>query len=150
MAVSKNFSLRPDADFGAVMRFVGMTLWQLGRYQVKTEFSGENAAQMTVHKDYEGLTKLVGLGLETRVQASLQDGRLAVQIEHDWTYKIFAILLGWFFCAVPMVTGVIGALNQASMTNVVLNAFSQATHSAPTDAYPPPAGGAAAPEDRTE
>ena len=64
-------------------------------------------------KDTGGINTVLGNGKGITVSFTLQGNMLYINFtDPEWTSKIVAILLGWFLCLIPFITGIIGAVAQ--------------------------------------
>ena len=74
---------------------------------------------LTVKKDREGFMNILGMGLECRVNFASINGQLSVNIDSEWTNKIIAVAVGWFVCFIPVITGIVGTVNQISLPDKI-------------------------------
>ena len=69
----------------------------------------------------------MGLGVECSVTLTVMNGSaLMVNIESVWTNKIVALIIGWFLCWIPCVTGIIGCLSQSELPKKIQMALQMA------------------------
>jgi len=139
MAV-RNYPLRADADLYAVIHQVALTMETQG-FQANVQMLSPQTGVLTIQKDREGFQNVLGLGLECRANFSSINGQLSVNIDGEWTNKIIAVAVGWFICFVPIITGIVGAVNQLSLPDKIFNAVNMAVSAAQSGGYqqtPPP------------
>lgn len=117
----RNYPLNPEADLFAIIKAVALTMETQG-YGASIQMISPQAGVLTVKKDREGLTNAIGMGIECRVNFSAVNGQLTVNVDSEWTNKIIAIAVGWFVCFIPVITGVVGAVNQLSLPDKIFNA----------------------------
>lgn len=84
-------------------------------YLVQISMVG-NAATLTISKDMDGLNKWLGLGESIVVNCTVADNRLTLLfMNEEWTNKIVALIVGWFCCLIPFITGIVGAVRQLNL-----------------------------------
>ena len=127
MATTKMIPLPEGANLADVVSKAVTTLQEQG-YDVVSTLMGENAANITVSKDNDGIKKFIGLGLESRVNVMRNGNSLTLTIEGDWVFKWVAVGIGWFLCFVPFITGIIGMASQSSLPNKINDAFMMAVN----------------------
>ncbi len=136
----RNYPFNPAADLYQVITATSNTMKSQG-YHTNIQMVGPQAGVLTVMKDREGFQNILGLGLECRANFSVMNGQLAVNIDGEWTNKIIAVAVGWFICLIPMITGVVGAVNQMSLPDKIFNAVNMAVSASQNGGYqqtPPP------------
>lgn len=135
---TKTYLIPEGTDLYAFMQSTALTLSTQG-YDSNIQMIGPYAGVLTVTKDREGITNLIGLGLECRANFSVIDGNLTVTVDGEWTNKIIAVAVGWFVCIIPVVTGIVGAISQLALPDKIFNAVNMsvttAMHGGP---YTPP------------
>ena len=117
----RNYPLRPDADLFAVIKAVALTMETQG-YEASVQMISPQSGVLTVKKDRDGLMNALGMGVECRVNFAAINGQLTVNIDSEWTNKIIAVAIGWFVCFIPVITGVVGAVNQLSLPDKIFTA----------------------------
>ncbi len=126
MASMRSIPLAPGANLNTVLAGAQQMLAAQG-YEVIVQAYNPNSAMLTVRKNRDGFQNIIGLGLESRANIALiSENMLNVNIEHEWTNKIVAIAVGWFCCLVPFITGIVGAVNQNGLSEVIFGALSAA------------------------
>lgn len=72
-----------------------------------------------------GINTILGMGqgITADVMLSGKEGdMISVNFtDGDWTSKIIACVIGWFLCFVPIITGIIGIINQTSLPKNIEN-----------------------------
>ncbi|MBQ6018546.1 MAG: hypothetical protein IJL26_00065 [Clostridia bacterium] len=132
MAVTKMIPVAAGTDINQIVGGAAQNLQSQG-YEILTSIMGPESATMTVKRDRDGFKNVVGLGLECRVTLMLINGtQLNVNIDHEWTNKIIAIAIGWFFCLVPFITGIVGAVNQNDLPEKISTALMAAANGGAT------------------
>lgn len=137
----KTLKLVPGTNLATLIDIAAQNLSMQG-FDVKSQVMGPCAAEVIVSKDREGIkNSLLGLGIECRVAITVADDILTLSIGSEWTNKIVALVIGWFLCWIPIVTGIIGLVNQSGLPDKIYTAFNLASNSgvvytAPQDATP--------------
>lgn len=117
----RNYPLKPNADLFAIIKAVALTMETQG-YEANVQMISPQSGVLTVKKDRDGFTNILGMGLECRVNFAAINGQLSVNIDSEWTNKIIAVAVGWFVCFIPVITGVVGAVNQLSLPDKIFTA----------------------------
>lgn len=125
----KNYPFAPEADLYAAIQATALAMETQG-FRTNIQMIGSNSGILTVTKDREGFTNILGLGLECRANFSALNGQLTVNIDGEWTNKLIAVAVGWFVCLIPMVTGIVGAINQVTLPEKIFNAVNMAVATA--------------------
>lgn len=128
MATIKTLKLNPGTNLSSLIDIAAQNLSMQG-FDVKSQVMGPCAAEIIVSKDREGLKNFLGLGVECRVAITASDDMLTLSIGSEWTNKIVALVIGWFLCWIPVVTGIIGLVNQLGLPDKIFTAFNLATNS---------------------
>lgn len=118
----RNYPLNPNADLFAVIKAVALTMETQG-YEASVQMISPQTGVLTVKKDREGFMNILGMGLECRVNFAAINGQLTVNIDGEWTNKIIAVAVGWFVCFIPVITGVVGTVNQLSLPDKIFTAI---------------------------
>lgn len=130
MSTSKMIPVNPNLNLNQVLAVATENLQAQGYEVVATPMSATSAS-MTVRKDRDGFKNFMGLGVESRVQMMVNNTAMTLSIEHEWTNKIIALIVGWFLCWVPIVTGIMGCVNQSGLTNKINDAVMLGCNSSP-------------------
>lgn len=117
----RNYPLRPDADLFQVIKAVALTMETQG-YEAAVQMISPQSGVLTVKKDRDGFVNALGMGLECRVNFGAINGQLTVNVDSEWTNKIIAVAVGWFVCFIPVITGIVGAVNQLSLPDKIFTA----------------------------
>ena len=84
-------------------------------YMVQVTMVGDSAS-LTISKNMDGLNKWLGLGTSVVVNCSVVNNVLTLMfMNEEWTTKIIALVVGWFCCLIPFITGIVGIVSQTSM-----------------------------------
>ncbi len=83
----------------------------------------DTVGTLKVSRDRDGFKNFMGLGIESNATIMRNGSTLSISVEHDWTNKIIAVAVGWFLCWIPIITGIIGAVDQSGMTDKIYNAL---------------------------
>ena len=122
MSTTKTFVIKEGVQLGQILSAAEQNLNAQG-YSVQVVPMNDATATLNVSKDYDGIKKLIGLGVSCTATVSIQNGTtLMVNIDSDWTNKIIALAIGWFFCLIPFITGIVGCSNQSSLPNKISDA----------------------------
>ncbi len=127
MSAVRTFQVAKDKNINVITNSIVQTLSSQG-YNCIPQPMGPQACMITVSKDNDGIQNIIGLGIECKVTLNLNGTMLNVSIDSEWTNKILAIAIGWFFCLVPFITGIIGAANQNSLPEKIFTAINIATN----------------------
>lgn len=126
MATARNYPVNSNFDLMNIMHIVAQDMTAQG-YSCQVTPMGPQAGSLVVSKDRDGFQNIIGMGLECRVTFTLiTPAQLTVSIDSEWTNKIIALVVGWFCCLVPLVTGAIGAYNQSELPNKIFNSINMA------------------------
>ena len=128
----RNYPINPDADLFSVIKAVALTMETQG-YEANIQMISPQTGVLTVKKDRDGFTNVLGMGLEC-----LNGNQLQVTIDSEWTNKIIAVAVGWFVCFVPVITGVVGAVNQLSLPDKIFTAINMNVSAAQPGYQQPP------------
>ena len=137
----KNYPFPEGTDLYAVIQATALAMDAQG-YQTNIQMIGPSAGVLTVTKNREGFSNIIGLGLECRVNFSAINGQLTVNIDSEWTNKIIAMVVGWFLCLIPFITGIVGAVGQNGMPGQIETAIMMAVNNpgGPGMGMPPQGG----------
>ena len=133
----RNYPINPDADLFSVIKAVALTMETQG-YEANIQMISPPTGVLTVKKDRDGFMNVLGMGLECRVNFASINGQLTVNIDSEWTNKIIAVAVGWFVCFVPVITGVVGAVNQLSLPDKIFTAINMNVSAAQPGYQQPP------------
>ncbi len=133
----RNYPINPDADLFSVIKAVALTMETQG-YEANIQMISPQTGVLTVKKDREGFMNVLGMGLECRVNFASINGQLTVNVDSEWTNKIIAVAVGWFVCFVPVITGVVGAVNQLSLPDKIFTAINMNVSAAGPATQQPP------------
>ena len=122
----RNYPLKPDADLYAIIQATALTMETQG-YQTSIQMISAQSGVLTVRKDREGFVNAMGMGLECRANFAAINGQLTVNVDGEWTNKIIAVAVGWFVCFIPVITGIVGAVNQLSLPDKIFNAVNMSS-----------------------
>lgn len=141
MSVSKILSVAPGADINGIVNGACYNLSAQG-YNCLPSVMGPTSAMIVVQKDRDGFKNILGMGLECRVTLTINGNTLNLNIESEWTNKIIAMVVGWFLCLVPFITGIVGAVGQNGMPGQIETAIMMAVNNpgGPGMGMPPQGG----------
>ncbi len=143
MSVNKLLPIGPNADLNTIVNGACQNLQAQG-YNVVPAMMGPGSAMITVQKDRDGFKNIIGLGIECRVTLTLNGPSINLNIESEWTNKIIALVVGWFLCLIPFITGIVGCVNQSGLPGKIETAIMAAAGGAGmggfTGNYPPQGG----------
>ena len=126
MSDIRNYPINNNFDLMNTMHLAAQTLSSQG-FACQVTPMGPQAGMLVVGKDRDGFTNILGLGIECRATFTvINQTQLTVNIENEWSNKIVALVVGWFCCLVPLVTGAIGAYNQSELSGKITNAINVA------------------------
>ena len=79
-------------------------------------------ASIDFRKNDGGITKYIGLALGVKANIMVQNGNMIINFsDAEWTGKIVALVVGWVFCLIPFITGLIGSLQQLELPTSIGN-----------------------------
>lgn len=125
----RNYPLQPNTDLFAIIKAIAMTMETQG-YEASVQMISPQTGVLTVKKDREGFMNALGMGLECRVNFAAINNQLSVNIDSEWTNKIIAVAVGWFVCFIPVITGIVGTINQISLPDKIFTAVNMNVASA--------------------
>ncbi len=135
MARIKTYQLPVNSNMNAIIEIAAQNISMQG-FDVKTQIIGPTAAEIIVSKDREGFKNFLGLGLESRIAVTAVNDTLNTSSSDEWTNKVIAIAVGllggWLSCGilfVAVITGIIGLINQYTLTEKIDTAFNLAVNS---------------------
>ena len=129
MSTIKTIKTYPGTNLATLIDIATQNL-SMQSYDIKSQVMGPSAAEVIVTKDRDGLKNtFLGLGLECRVAITATQDSITLTINSEWTNKIVALAIGWIFCWIPFVTGVIGTINQFTLPEKISTAFTLACSS---------------------
>ena len=71
---------------------------------------------LRLEKGLGGINTVLGTGKGITVNFSLQGNMLVVNYtDAEWTSKVIGLVVGWFLCLIPFITGIVGALGQNNL-----------------------------------
>ena len=71
---------------------------------------------ITFDKGTGGINTILGMGEGIKANITLTGNALNISFtDEEWTGKIVALVIGWFLCWVPIITGIIGIIRQTSL-----------------------------------
>ena len=77
---------------------------------------------VTIEKNTDGFTHLLGLSESIHANCFLQGGLLQINFSDEpWVWKIGVIAVGFFLCFIPLITGIIGCVQQYSLSESIAN-----------------------------
>lgn len=120
MATMRTIPLNPEVPLETVLHQAEQLLQQQG-YLTQVQIMNESMATLNVLKDRDGLKNIIGLGVEVHANISVVNNVMQISIENEWTNKIVAIAVGWFCCLIPLITGIVGCVNQNELGTKVAN-----------------------------
>ena len=123
--MANNFMVNVSEDFTLDAMDAQITeMYQAKGFSVRT-LKMKNGIKITVEKGVGGINMLLGMGqglTATCILSGKEKDMLSVTIsDGDWTGKIIALVVGWFICMVPIVTGVIGTMRQFTLQKDIVN-----------------------------
>ncbi len=128
MARIKRYQLPVNSNMNAIIEIASQNLSMQG-FDVKSQIIGPTAAEIIITKDRDGLKNFLGLGLESRIAVTATGESINLSISDEWVNKIIALVVGWFLCWIPIITGIIGLVNQYSLSEKIDTAFNLAVNS---------------------
>ena len=93
-------------------------------YAVMVQGMNENSVMMTVSKDADGFKNVMGMGVECHVTMTKFNNSLNITIDSEWTNKIIACAIGWLFCLIPLITGIVGCVSQSELPGKIFTMIS--------------------------
>ncbi|MCL1890570.1 MAG: zinc ribbon domain-containing protein [Coriobacteriia bacterium] len=120
MAETRMFTVAPDFDMNELVGKIAQ-MYQAKGFTVAAMPMGAGTS-ISFKKGEGGIQQYIGLGLGVRANIMPQGGNMSVNFsDADWTWKIVALVAGWFLCLIPVVTGAIGAIQQAQLPKEIGN-----------------------------
>lgn len=126
MAGFTQVAIAPGTTLDSVIAIASQSLSNQG-FEVRSQILGPSSAELFVSKDNDGIKKIVGMGIDCHSTITLvAPGQLSVTTDSTWTNKIVAMAVGWFFCWIPFITGIIGCIGQSDLPKKITTALSLA------------------------
>lgn len=122
MAITQTYSLESSMNITTFVDSVSKKLSE-EEFEVDALVMGPAGASILIKKDRTGFKNLVGMGLESRITMAIYEGQLNVIIDHIWTNKIFAFLLGCITCGSCTPTAVMGFIQQNYVSSKIEQAI---------------------------
>lgn len=123
MSKNRIISMGAGANLNDIVNMTCQNLTAQG-YQVQAQMLSPVNAIVTVGKDRDGFKNFMGLGVESKVNLTVMNNtQLSMTVDSEWTNKIIALAVGWFLCLIPFITGIIGCVNQSSLPDKIMDAF---------------------------
>ncbi|MBP3938383.1 MAG: hypothetical protein IK955_03155 [Clostridia bacterium] len=135
MSTSKMLSVAPGVGINSIVNGACYNLNAQG-YNCVPSIMGPTSAMIVVQKDRDGFKNFMGMGVECRVTLTLNGNMLNLNIESEWTNKVIAMVVGWFLCLIPFITGIVGAVNQNGLPGKIETAVMMSTNN-PGQGMPP-------------
>lgn len=114
MANNVTFSVNPTFNMGTFAQRLAADFQAKG-YAVNVVDMG-GSCSITFDKGTGGINTILGMG--EGIKANITQNGNVVTIaftDEEWTGKIVAIVIGWFLCWIPIVTGIIGVVKQLDL-----------------------------------
>ncbi len=111
-----NFSLnvREDINVDTIAQRLAEIYNVKGYTVTVTKFN--NSVSVNFEKGLGGINTVLGMGVSVKANISVTNGVLNVTFsDAEWTSKIIGYAVGWFLCWIPIVTAVIGTINQLEL-----------------------------------
>jgi len=125
MSVKQSYSIEIPMNITAFVDSVSKNLSE-EEFFVDATVMGPYGASILIKKDREGYKNLVGLGLESRITMFIYEGKLLVEIDHNWSNKIIALWLGCATCGSCTPTAIIGFVKQNAVSGKIAQAIKSA------------------------
>ncbi len=76
--------------------------------------------QVSFEKGTGGINTVLGMGEGVKANITQNGNTVTISfVEEEWTSKIIACVIGWFLCWIPIVTGIIGVVNQLNLPKTI-------------------------------
>ncbi len=129
MAQIKTIKVLPGINLNSVVETASQSLAMQG-FDVTSQVLGPRAAEVIVSKDRKGFkNSILGLGIECRAAITIENDDLSISISGEWTNKVLPAIIGWFLCWVPIVTDIVGIINQFTLPDKIHTALKLAVSS---------------------
>ncbi len=120
MAENMILNVAEGYDLAALADRIASTYQQKGFSANVT--GAPNGIMVRLEKNLGGLNTLLGLGKGITVYLSLNGNTLQVSYsQEEWNGKIIAIAIGWIVCFIPLITGILGAVEQSNLSKEINN-----------------------------
>ena len=91
-----------------------------GRGYTVTAINMNGSYMLTFEKGIGGINTVLGLGESIKATCMFVNGMLTVNFsDEEWTSKIIGIVVGWFLCLIPFITGIIGVTRQLQLPKTI-------------------------------
>lgn len=118
MAVKQNYPVDSSMNITAFVDSISKKFSE-DEFEVEALIMGPAGASVLIKKDRSGIKDIVGLGLECRITMVIYEGQLSVVIDHVWTNKFLALLLGSVTCGSCTSTAIVGFIYQNSLSDKI-------------------------------
>ena len=93
-----------------------------GRGYTVTAVNMNGSYMLTFEKGIGGINTILGLGESIKATCMCMNGMLTINFsDEEWTSKIIGIVVGWFLCLIPFITGIIGVTRQLQLPKTITN-----------------------------
>ena len=88
-------------------------------YEANFVINQENAT-VTIEKNTGGINMILGLGESITVSCIKNNDILSLSFtEEEWIWKIIGLAVGWFLCFIPLITSLVGIVNQTKLPKTI-------------------------------
>jgi len=120
MATNYIANVSPDFNLDAFANDLEQVYIMKG-FSVRT-IKLNNGVQMVFDKNCGGINMLLGMGLGITANITVNNGVLNISYTNEeWTGKIIGLVVGWFICMIPLITAIIGAVQQMDLSKNINN-----------------------------
>lgn len=114
-------NVRDNFNLGQYCQNVAM-FYQNQGFNVNVALMSPTNAQICFEKDLGGINTILGLGVGQKANLVLNGNTLTCAFfDAEWTSKIIGVVIGWFLCLIPLVTGIIGIVKQSDLPKKLKN-----------------------------
>ncbi|MBR5514803.1 MAG: hypothetical protein IKU52_01220 [Clostridia bacterium] len=120
MANNSAFNVSPNFDINRFSNDLATLYSQKGFTVYVATYASSTV--LSFSKDIGGINTILGMGAGIKATFTLTNNVLNVSFsDEEWTSKIIALVVGWFCCIIPFITGIIGAINQMDLPKKISN-----------------------------
>lgn len=120
LIMSKTMSFPVSGDFNLEKFTAEFTeYYRAKQYEVSAMPEGRAAMRIEIGKNSDGIMYYLGLGMKAEISVTLSEfssGQKNIAFEINdaaFVVRIVDLVVGWFLCLVPFITGLIGFVNNS-------------------------------------
>lgn len=114
------FNVGPNFDMNVFAEKMAET-YRMKGYTVTVANMG-NICTLGFDKATGGINMLLGMGEAVKANITQNENTVTISFsDEEWTSKIIALVVGWFLCMIPFITGIVGVVKQINLPKSIGN-----------------------------